>query len=233
MEEHLVGCSQCAAELEQVRLANRLFASHIPTQDLADYGLGYEVSGVSREVLELHLADCATCREDVTLVQQDRGPSVTLETKPTNRWRGFALAASVALALSLVRPVWQANETITPRVNVPVLELIPKSYSTRGSDLSNELRASHDQPAILLLISDRAEEFSDIRLRVNDAEGESLWETQGLERSENGDFTVLLPPDVLSHGVLSFALDGLGLEGWTSIETYQLNVQTSLEKTSQ
>ncbi|MDQ1349535.1 MAG: Zf-HC2 protein, partial [Acidobacteriota bacterium] len=72
---HLAGCAGCRGALAATREASELFAGHPEAATLVDYALGLPLdpsAGLERSTLELHLAHCAECREELQLVEADR-----------------------------------------------------------------------------------------------------------------------------------------------------------------
>lgn len=104
VEDHLAGCAGCREELEQTRLAARLFATHPSTGDLVCYVFGDLEATDAQRVAE-HIASCAPCREELAMVTASQQQIGRLETVP-RRWASrpaavswLPLAASIVLAL--------------------------------------------------------------------------------------------------------------------------------------
>lgn len=59
--DHIVACQTCQADLEDTAYAWVSAGSHPPGQVLADYGLGLDLEGFPRDLLERHLSTCSVC----------------------------------------------------------------------------------------------------------------------------------------------------------------------------
>lgn len=222
---HLEDCEACREELERVQEASAIYAQHIPLHELVDYGLGVELRGLSRATLEGHLAHCEECAEELGLVQRESPPAAPPAPFPSppaaNRWRW---AVGLAAALALVW-VWQTNRApaARPTGSVEIVELLPESLAVRGT--SSGSVPSIEGATVLLLVSDRAESFEEVRLRATDTAGELLWEETDLKRSEDGTYPILLPEGSLPERAALVTLEGRRGAAWTEIERYQLEAR--------
>lgn len=119
--EHLEGCERCRAALGESRDAWRIYAAHIPTEDLVAHAWG-EPTGTDSELLADHLAACAQCSAELEMVRTSRQleeddrvalfaprrpaappaetapavPAAARATGSAGKWRAAALAASLA-----------------------------------------------------------------------------------------------------------------------------------------
>lgn len=238
LESHLASCSECPAQLRAVREASALYAAHLPTEILVDYALGRPVEDISRDVLEEHLGHCSTCAEELELVRQDRVVSAEQTfgalTEPSEHgssplsaqpapWRTLALAASVVAALGVGGLIWQSARAPAPSANVAVVELLPDSFVTRGGSATDETIEGARSSA-LIFVSDRAEAVEGARIRFTDPAGAIVWESDGLEATADGDFTVLVPANTLPRGEIFVSLETLRDGAWSVFESYRIDV---------
>lgn len=68
--QHLESCDGCRDELRQVVLADRLLRQHVPARDLSLVALGEAPELLTTAEIEAHVAGCASCREELEIVQQ-------------------------------------------------------------------------------------------------------------------------------------------------------------------
>lgn len=225
VEAHLAGCAACRAALEATRAASALFAVHLPAEAVVDYALGLPIAGLPRAVVEGHLALCAECREEVALVGSE--PAATDAPRTRRAWP-LALAASIALAASL--SLWFATRGTAPapQGRVALVELLPEDARTRGA----EAAPARLDPAVattLLLVSERAETFDEVRARLRPAAGgAALREDDGLLAVPGGAYALLVPAGVAA-GVEAGAELLIELEGrlgdeWQPLGRYRVAV---------
>ncbi len=231
VKAHLAGCAGCRAALAATREAAALFALHPPAETIADYALGLVVEGMPREQVEAHLGHCAACREEVALVEaEERGggtPARPDRPSPARRpaARGvLALAAMLVASLGLA--LWLATREGAPPVGgrVALVELVPESARRRGGDPGGA-RVQAGMPSTLLLLTDRAERFEEVRARLVDPEGgRTIWRAEGLLAPADGVYALLVPARALPRGELVVELEGARGGEWTAIERYALVV---------
>ncbi len=229
VEAHLAGCALCRAALEATRAASTLFAGHLPAAVVVDYALGLPVAGLPREVVEAHLAHCAECQEEIALVGSERtaptaAPSGVQAPAAARRAWPLALAASIALAASL--SVWFATRGNPPAAQgrVALVELSPEDARKRGASAAPP-RLDPAVATTLLLVTDRAETFDEVRARIRPAaSGASLREDSGLLAVPGGAYALLVPAGVATGGELAIELEGrLGSE-WQLLGRYRITV---------
>ncbi len=114
IDGHLRECEDCRAEVASLTslmksLQSQGQADHIAAADLVSYEEEPQSLNSGRRVaLELHLAECSQCREDLsTLRQARRGESApvplpNLPGKLRISWRGWTVAAAGAAAVLLL-----------------------------------------------------------------------------------------------------------------------------------
>lgn len=232
VEVHLAGCARCREALDATRAASALFARHLSAAAIADYALGLPVVGVAREVVETHLAHCAECREEVALVESGSGvpaasiPVAAASAAAGTKHRAWPLALAAAVALASALGVWFAARSGVPasQGRVALVELLPESSRTRGAE-ADLPRVDATLATTLLLATDRAETFDEVRVRLRPAAGGAqLWEETGLLAAAGGAYALLLPAGAVAEGEVAIELEGrLGAE-WTPLGRYRVRV---------
>lgn len=241
---HLERCAACRRALLATREASLLFAGHLPAEAIVDYALGLPVDGLSRAVLELHLAHCDECREELRLVESERPmPAALAESGPPEppraarevdrsavarrplRWpTALALAATLAVASGLAVWVAMRGGVPVPESRVAIVELLPESAHTRGME-GERAKLDRGRATTLVLATDRAEAFEEARARLTGADGRLLWEGHGLEPAAAGAYALLLPAGALPAGEVDLELEGKLAGEWTPIARYRLSVE--------
>ena len=127
VEAHLAACESCREELRQTRIAGAVYGAHPPPQALVDHAAGRPPAGIPAGLLSRHLAACPTCTEEVALLRQSHvlagaeeeaggdPPGATVVAGPwsVQRWRHFALAASIAGLVALGVSAWSVLQSRT------------------------------------------------------------------------------------------------------------------------
>lgn len=233
VEAHLASCARCQTALDATREASRLYAAHLPAEVIVDYALGLPVQGVERSVLEAHLAICAECREERQLVESERETSAaakgvdlpaTASHSTLRRSRALALAASLAAVSGL--SVWFAmhQRASLPQARVAVVELLPESLRLRAAG-PDRVVLDRTKTTTLILISDRAETFAEVRVSAFTQPGESLlWREAGLVPATDGTYAVVLPPGVFAPGGVELVLEGRAATEWSVIGRYPVSL---------
>ena len=249
---HLAGCAGCRGALAATREASALFAGHPEASTLVDYALGLPldpVAGPERSTLELHLAHCADCREELRLVEADRigsagggGDPVLADARSAaglavapssgsgsafRRVRLLALAAVLLVAAGL--SVWVAMRARmpVPDARIAIVELLPTDSRTRGPAAADAAAARIDRrvTTTLLLVTDRAEAWDEVRVRLGDpAVPQSQWQASGLAPAASGAFALLLPAGALRPGEVGIELEGRIGSDWARIALYRVVV---------
>lgn len=249
---HLAGCAGCRGALAATREASALFAGHPEASTLVDYALGLPLdpsAGLERSTLELHLAHCAECREELQLVEADRGSAAAAGRVPApeiapsageravapgqapgppRRW-GRALALAAALVATSGLSVWLAMRARTPlpEARVALVELLPQDSRTRtaaGSDTA-ATRIDRRVTTTLLLVTDRAEAWDEVRVRLGDpAVAQPQWQASGLAPAAGGAYALLLPAGALRPGEVGIELEGRIGSDWARIARYRVVV---------
>jgi len=233
-EAHLAACARCRLALDATREASRLFAAHPPVEALVDYALGLPVEGIARSALEAHFAFCEECREERQLVESEPENSATaakaVDLPPAARgWtmigrRALALAAALAAVSAL--SVWFAmhQRASLPQARVAVVELLPESLRLRAAG-PDRVVLDRTKTTTLILISDRAETFAEVRVSAFTQPGESLlWREAGLVPATDGTYAVVLPPGVFAPGGVELVLEGRAATEWSVIGRYPVSL---------
>lgn len=249
---HLAGCAGCRGALAATREASALFAGHPEAATLVSYAFGLPLDpadGLERATLELHLAHCADCREELRLVEADRigsggggGDPVLADARSAaglavapgsgsgsavrrvRRVRLLALAAVLVVASGL--SVWLAMRARmpVPDVRIAIVELLPTDSRTRGPAAADAAAARIDRrvTTTLLLVTDRAEAWDEVRVRLGDpAAAQPQWQASGLAPAASGAYALLLPAGALRPGEVGIELEGRIGSDWARIALYR------------
>ncbi|MEZ5314132.1 MAG: zf-HC2 domain-containing protein [Thermoanaerobaculia bacterium] len=233
---HLESCPACREALAATGEASALFAAHPPAEFLVDYAFGLEIPAAERTTLELHLAHCAECRDELdgvasrpSAVGEERSGDAVDDVpgaRPLdrNRFRTLALAASVVLAAGL--SVWLATAFRNPAGagRVAVVELLPDNSSTRGA-IDEELGFRASEATTLLLVTDRAESFDEVRAGISTIEGQELRRWTNLLPAMGGGYALLLPANAVAPGEIAIHLEGRRGEIWSPVSSYRATVE--------
>jgi hypothetical protein len=233
-EAHLAACARCRLALDATREASRLFAAHPPVEALVDYALGLPVEGIARSALEAHLAFCEECREERQLVESEQQNSATaakgVDVPPAARgWtllppRALALAAVLAAVSALSMWFAMHQRASLPQARVAVVELLPESLRTRAAG-SDRVVLDRTRTTTLILITDRAETFAEVRVSALTQPGSSLlWREAGLLPAADGTYAVVLPPGVFAPGGVELVLEGRAATEWSEIGRYPVSL---------
>lgn len=233
VEAHLGACPRCREALAATREAGELYGAHLPTEAIVDYALGLAVEDLDRAVVEGHLGHCSDCREELRLVESEQEtparspvlapPPASASRAPRGLGRTYALAASLAAFSALA--VWFAmrDRAPVPEARVAIVELLPESSLTRGAEAGG-VTLDRKRTTTLLLVTDRAENFADVRVSVAALPGAALvWRETGLPPAAEGVYALLLPAGALAPGRLEIVLEGRERRDtaeWTVIARY-------------
>jgi hypothetical protein len=220
-------CGDCQAALEDTKEAWHLYATHVPSEFLVDYGLGRASTGLSRRLIERHLSECESCSEELTLIQSE--PSETEATtpaalKPATQapWRRLALAASLVALVAAGALITGRGKAPLPQTNVAVIEILPESMSLRGD--GTDVTIPRGLPASLVLVTDRVPHATSVRVRLLDVNGETVWEAGDLTRADSGEFTLLLPARSAPAGPMTIEIMDFEDDRWQVLESYRVRL---------
>lgn len=232
VEAHLATCPACRRAERETRTAAALMGGHLPVEELVDYATARPTSAPRREVIESHLATCEACAEEVATVrgegasaEEPAGGEVleavfprraTTLRESARGLRNLALAACFATVVASGGWIWTwwqlAGERATiaalsPRANVPVLELLPASgpLLRNGGAAPGEVNRLRLAPSsgeiVLVLLAGGGSCASGCTLDVLvDGEADPERRVEGLLASPDGHLTVSLPASWLVSG---------------------------------
>ncbi len=156
----------------------------------------------------------------------------------SRRWRwlsslaGSARVAQAAAALLLVSlglSWWgidrgPGSEGIQPRLNLPIVELVPTGESGQRTDVQAiELPAGADGFFLVLTLRD-PRRYPIYEARIEGPSGTELWSSAELERAEEGFFTLELPRGFLPPGRYRIVLSGVNGERRDRLAIYELAI---------
>jgi len=252
LSAHLARCAGCRGALAATREASALFAGHPEAATLVDYALGLPLDpadGLERSTLELHLAHCTECREELQLVGADRGSVAAAGSAaaseivgpagqrpvapapvpgPPRRW-GRALSLAAVLVATTGLSVWVAMgaRTPVPEARVALVELLPADSRSRGAAAADDavVRLDRRVATTLLLVTDRAEAWDEVRVRLGEPAAERpRWQATGLTPATGGAYALFLPPGALRSGEVGIELEGRIGATWSRIARYRVLV---------
>lgn len=239
VDGHLADCERCRTALADTREASALFATHLPVETVVAYGSGAAIDEVPRELIEAHLARCPVCREEVELVRagSHEAPAVAGQAPPQPArlasprslaaWRGLALVASLVAVAGL--GLWQSSLRVTPLPEgaVALLELRPMATATRAGDDERAAPFDRARSATLLLDTDRAESFDEVRVRALGSDGAPLWEVGDLAAIDTGIYALHLPRGTVPEGPVVLELVARRDGDWSTVARYRLEAAGS------
>jgi CHAT domain-containing protein len=231
---HLGGCASCRDRVADLRRVVQGIQAVVGTDlagDLDEIALARFVDGVAlpseREADILHLAGCGRCRRQLaSLIEVLADPGVAAEVRSLERLRdrpgarrrflaGAGLIAAAAAVLVLVRPDRGGHDTDLHRGPTITASAAPTPLSPIG-----------EVPAATQLSWTAVPGAERYRVRLFDASGKSLYETQVAD-------TVMALPDsvVLAPGRLYlWRVEARnGWDRWTSSDLIEFQVRPAAE----
>jgi len=223
LAEHVAQCSACNEEVGLIQQSQSLDA-FVPPRTPDTIGAA-ALRWWRRAAIAATVVACASLG---ALVASRIGilgsPQLAERARTAQRQELRATTAKLeALAAEVERLSRVADELSLPRANLPVLELLPDSFTLRGG--AAPLTAVPQSAAVTLILATRTEDvWERYRLRLLRADGSEIWRTDQLVRQSTDDFTLLLPTVTFEAGTLSLRLDGLHEGHWSELETFSLQV---------
>lgn len=231
VRDHLAVCGSCREELRETRLVWSLQEGHLPVETVVEYALGCLRNPDRHELVERHLESCPRCSAELDLVRQNpEQPAAGVEgsrfvpgrwdisARRTAAWRYAALAATLAALLvggGWLRSARQQQELAAriagltaPRLNTPVIELLPSVAGTvlrgdaaAGRALTNEPEIPAEATEILLILLSGADACSaDCAVEFLTGRDQPVWSAEGLVPNAAGHLTLTLPTGLLPPG---------------------------------
>jgi hypothetical protein len=244
--EHLRGCPDCRAELNDTQELLRSVDVHPAPERLISYVFSEAMELSERATIRNHLAECGQCRVEVDLARESKAAMPRHSSGFLRRtWIGLAAAGVLLTAgLATLRTVWRDGrdrvavleqrtrnlEQELLRLRQPVagarlVDLLPRrGLRERSSDASAaavvvDLSAAGESTLVLNSQMPAAERSCAIRL--DGAEnGQTLWTVQAAARGSNGEFVLRIPSGFLQAGVYAAVVTCGALE-----ERYEFRVQ--------
>jgi len=186
--------------------------SHLSVDDAASYIDG-TLSDDAREVIERHLAECDSCREEVAASAR-LVASVPTQARRGVPWRLVVpLAAGILVAVMLVRPANQPDARPTER-----------AVATDGSTIALVAPAA-DAPLAAgrtRLVWRALDDSVAYNVVLKDASGDEVW------TGETADTTIVVPASVRLRAGERYVwrVDGSRTDG-TSVASVEMSVRAS------
>jgi len=183
-------------------VSERFFESHSTDEEIAAY-LGQELTGETLKRVELHLAQCAACRQEVVDAAEILQPSRRLH------WRPLAPVAAAA-AVILLFMAWPQSEG-------PLTNQVPHRDSPAAGEVAPVLVAPiGPTPEVAALVWTRVAGADQYRMTLYDAEGSVVW------REMTVDSTVAVPDSISFQSGLSYLWKVEARVGWDLWESSAL-----------
>ena len=176
--------------------------SHPTDEEIAAY-LGHELSGEARRGVELHLAQCAACRQEVVDATE------ILKTPRRVHWRALAPVAAAA-AVILLFISWPQGER-------PLTDLLPHRDSPAAAEVAPvPISPIGPTPEVAALVWNRVAGADQYRTTLYSAEGSVMW------RETTTDSSVAVPDSISFQPGLSYLWKVEGRVGWDLWESSEL-----------
>jgi hypothetical protein len=165
VRSHLAVCTRCAGELEESAAAWAVQAAHPPSALLVDHAEGRPLAAAERRLVNEHLRECASCREQAELVaatlavslDESDQPAPQAVASPHSPWSRGLAAASIALLalLGAAALLWQVRTLDRERATLAVT----------NADLRRELETERRSAR------ERGERLRELESRLGSLEG--------------------------------------------------------------
>ncbi len=229
IESHLRSCAACREEAELVRqsgapeAAREAAGEAVPRRPpgvAPGWRWGALAAGLAAAV---GLAGWGWTRQ----LQHQAGRSVARlaganeELRSTVAEQGRELAG---IREELARLQERLGALAAPRLNAPVVELVPSGVTLRGAPQAPPgVALPAEAPAVtLILLSEVRGAFEGYAVEVRGAGGAPLWRGEGLSRRATGEFTLQLPTELLPPPRVDLVVQGRRGERWVELETFSL-----------
>ncbi len=147
---------------------------------------------------------------------------------PRLAWAAAAvlLLTTVGLSLRLADAGRSLSELERVRANVLLIDLHPLAAGGQRADEAPqpEVASAAGEDLVLILHLLDPGLYTRYRVELMDPEGRTMWSTDALERSPEGDFTVLLPRRLLAAGDYRIRLHGMDGERADLLAEYDLRL---------
>lgn len=229
LEEHLASCEECRAEWRETLDAFDAFDAHLPPAVLIERAEG-QPSSLPAAVVDRHLEICASCRQELALVEEGRQSLEDEEPEqrpaavwpPPRRmvpaaWRTAAMAATVTAVAVLGG--WLASWQLAlppagthmaasdgPR-GVTWMEMT-FAEAERGGDEPEEIELPAGDLVLLLTTSRFTEDQGPFELEIVGPDGRTV-STTPLPWQSDG-FTLVVGPDDLPAGEVTLRVHAEG-----------------------
>ncbi|MDA8018411.1 MAG: zf-HC2 domain-containing protein [Thermoanaerobaculia bacterium] len=248
VEAHLAACESCRSALDETIALGAAATEHLPIDLLLDLADGTPTSAEDAEPARLRLAVSSSRVEELNRARGNEPEPKTLpfpirrdhatQARPSP-WLAVAAAALLVTSLAWFT-TWQKWDDAraqldqlahAPIVNPQMVELVPETIRRGGSSVPT-VDLGDDVPfAALVLISDvNPPHDADLGLEIVGPDSRTTWRQGGLERSETGTYTVLLPTAILSSGEYRARIVVPGTDSEETLEAFRFRVAKSTAK---
>lgn len=179
VRDHLALCPECARR--GLDLAGFL-AAELGDEDLADHAGPPDWDAMRQVLVREGLLDARR-----SAFEGIRSPRLAYAMA------ALFFAASVALALWLAMVHRTLDELIQPRANVQLVDLFADSATQRDQSLASPATAVGSGDSLLLILNFHDPgSYAGYRVEITHPDGRVIWSSDALERSPDGNFTVLV-----------------------------------------
>jgi hypothetical protein len=191
VQAHLAACAECREELELVRESRRLEAA-APAEVVRPVRWSWRTAALPA-TLAAGLAAGALW---------GRGTAPQPEPPVGDGPRVSALEGEVARLRAITTDLEaRVRAAASPRLNLPIFEILPGSLVERGAGGGgNPVAIPRGADEIALLLSADAAAVDPVGLVLADAAGRELWRGEGLRHGPPGGYVVTVPSSLLPDG---------------------------------
>ena len=191
IEEHLGSCDACRQEARNLASLGETLRGrgHLPVEDIVAQASG-RAAGESTAGVEEHLRGCASCRDEVALLQREFPEKVGRVRAARTGGGRLRLAAAAVVAVSVgLAGFWVGMRMEPPAQAVPSVTLSPDRRGGAGGAVLHGRG-----PWVLDVLLPLEAPSGDYRMRIEDQDGKPVLELEGrLTDVERQGLTLWIP----------------------------------------
>lgn len=240
LEAHLASCQICndsVVALEQFDLTPAANESHLARTSPGGFADAATVAPDSTDSEESLAAGESTSAEQSRTRVRDSSTRFAPVEQRHRQWLPLvAVALFAALATGLLTQLMERRDVA---INFETFELLPAEYELRsgsslrepadGAGFERAPRVQRSGSAGLVLVPADTPRGSGARVVVRQTDGAQVLVLDGLEQTQTGDYTLLLPPRRLAAGDYLLVLEERAEESadsaWRTLGKYQVVVE--------
>jgi hypothetical protein len=192
VQAHLAGCAGCREELALARESRRLEADADAARVVRPARWSWRTAALPA-TLAAGLAAGAVW---------GRGTAPRPPVTPNDGPRVSALESEVARLRAITTDLeTRVRAAASPRLNLPIFELLPGTLIERGgAGGGNPVAIPKDAPEIALLLAADGPAGDPVGLVLADAGGREIWRGEGLRHGPPGGYVLTVPSSLLPDG---------------------------------